>query len=49
MKKEETLMNGSTVCCGGSLVLDLSQKVYKFLVFLSNGSLNLPVFVLELV
>ena len=32
---------------GVNLVLDLNQMVLKFLIFLSNGSLYLQVFVLE--
>ena len=48
MQKEGTVVNGrSTVCHGVNLVLDLNQKVLKFLVFLSNSSLYLLVFVLE--
>ena len=39
---------GSTACHELNLVLDLNQKVLKFLVFLSNSSLYLSVFVLEL-
>ena len=48
MQREGTVVNGrSTVCHGLNLVLDLNQKVLKFLVFLSNSSLYLLVFVLE--
>ena len=37
----------SAVCHGVNFVLDLNQKVLKFLVFLSSCSLYLLVFVLE--
>ena len=37
----------STACHGLNLVLDLNQKLLKFLVFLSNSYLYLSVFVLE--
>ena len=39
--------NRSTVCHGINIVLDLNQRVLKFLVFLSISSLYLPVFVLQ--
>ena len=48
MKREGTVVNRmSTACHEVNLVLDLSQKVLKFLVFLSNSSLYLSVFILE--
>ena len=49
MQRERTVANGrSTSCHGLNLVLDLNQKVLnKVLVFLSNSSLYLSVFVLE--
>ena len=48
MQKEGAVVNGrSTGCHGVNLVLDLNQKVLKFLVLLSNNSLYLLVFVLE--
>ena len=47
--EERTVVNErSPVCHGVKLVFDLNQKVLKFLVFLSNGSQYLSVFVLEL-
>ena len=49
MQRERTVVNErSPVCYGVKLVFDLNQKVLKFLVFLSNGSQYLSVFVLEL-
>ena len=49
IQSEGTVVNGrSTVCHGLNLVLDLNQKVLKLLFFLSNSSLYLSVFVLEL-
>ena len=48
MQREGTEVNGRiTAYHGLDLVLDLNQKVLKFLVFLSNSSLCLSVFVLE--
>ena len=48
MQMEETVVNGrSTLCYGLNLVLDLTQKLLHFLVFLSNSFLYLSVFVLE--
>ena len=48
MQREGAVTNGrSTACHGLNLVLDLHQKVLKFLVFLSNSSLYLSVLVLE--
>ena len=48
MQREGTLVKErSTGYHGINLVLDLNQKVIKFLVFLSNSSLYLSVFVLE--
>ena len=48
MQRERTVVNErSTACHGADLVLDLNQKVLKFLVFLSNRSLYFSVFVLE--
>ena len=48
MRREGTVVNDrSTASHGVNLVLDLNQKVLKFLVFLSNSSLYLSVFVLE--
>ena len=42
------MVNGrSTACHGINLVLDVDQKVLKFLAFLCNSSLFLSVFVLE--
>ena len=49
MQMEGTVVNGrSTAYHGLNLVLDLNQKVLKFFVFLSNSSLYLSAFVLEL-
>ena len=49
IQSEGTVVNArSTVCHGLNLVLDLNQKVLKLLFFLSNSSLYLSVFVLEL-
>ena len=46
--REGTVVNGrSTACHGLTLVLDLNQKVLNILVFLSNSSFYLSVFVLE--
>ena len=48
MQREGTVVNErSTACYGLNLALHLNQKVFKFLVFLSNSSLYLSVFVLE--
>ena len=48
MEREGTVASGrSIICYGLSLGLDLNQKGLKFLVFLSNNSLYLSVFVLE--
>ena len=48
MQREGAVVNGRSAACHGvNSVLDLNQKVSKFLVFLSNGSLYLSVFVLE--
>ena len=48
MQRERTVVNGrSSACQGVNLVLDLNQKLLKFLVFLSNRSLYLSGFVLE--
>ena len=47
MQIEGTVVNRrSTTCHGLNLVLDLNENVLKFLVFLSNNSLCLSVFVL---
>ena len=49
LQGEKTVVDErSTACHGLNLVFDLNQKVLKFLVFLSNSSLYLSVFVLEL-
>ena len=48
MQKEGTVVNGRSPACHGiNLVLNLNQKVLKFLVFFSDSSLYLSVFVLE--
>ena len=48
MQKERREVTGRSAAWHGiNLVLDLNQKVLKFLVFLSNSSLYLSVFVLE--
>ena len=48
MQKEGTVVNGRSAACHGiNLVLNLNQKVLKFLVFFSDSSLYLSVFVLE--
>ena len=48
MQRERTLVNGrSTACHGLNLILDLNQKVLKSLVFLSNSSFYLSVFVFK--
>ena len=48
MQREGTVVNGrSTACHGLNFVLDVNQKVLKFLVVLSNSSLYISVFVLE--
>ena len=45
---EGTRVNGRNIAYHGlNLVLDLNQRVFKFLVFLSNSSLYLSVFILE--
>ena len=45
---EGTVVNGkNTACHGLYLVLDISEKVLKFLVFLFNSSLYLSVFVIK--
>ena len=48
MQKEGTVVNGRSAAEHGvNLVVDLNQKMLKFLVFISNISLHLSVFVLE--
>ena len=48
MQRKRTVVNERiTACHGVNLVLDLKQKMLKFLVLFSNGSLYLSVFVLE--
>ena len=48
IQKEATVVNGRSAACHAvNLVLDLNQEVLKFLVFLTNSSLYLSVFVLE--
>ena len=48
MQMEETVVNGrSTACHRLKLVLDLNQKVLKFLVFSSNSFPYFSVFVVE--
>ena len=50
MQRERAVVNGrSSACQGVNLVLDLNQKLLKFLVFLSNRSLYLSGFVLEFI